>query len=160
MMTPSPEDDAMTATAKQKHPVFRLLERLADFSSTPTGLAVAFLGIAFWAAAGVLLHFPEGWRLMIDTVANIATLVVVFLIQNTQRSVRRSLEAKLDLLIEKASTRPLTGKDIEKIVNENIQAHTREFVLFKNAFELAKSSPAILALARFNPARTLRSAVH
>jgi len=56
---------------------------------------LAFLGagllIVAWAAVSPIFHFSNRWAQIIGTGTSIATLVVVFLIQNTQNRDARAI---------------------------------------------------------------------
>ena len=122
----------MPKTTTKRDPVIGFIERLAGFSSTPAAIACAVLSIVFWSAVGPMFHFSSGWQLTINTVANAGTFLLVFLIQTTHKRARKSLESKLDTLIQRASCEPLTGAEIEKIVNARNEEHgsLRDYLIF------------------------------
>jgi low affinity Fe/Cu permease len=55
--------------------------------------------IIVWAASGPLFHYSDAWQLIINTTTSIVTVLMVFLIQNTQNRDGAALQAKLDELI-------------------------------------------------------------
>jgi low affinity Fe/Cu permease len=59
--------------------------------------AVTFVGL--WLAAGPLYGWSNGWQLIINTTSSVITLVMVFMIQNTQRRDTQAIQLKLDELI-------------------------------------------------------------
>jgi low affinity Fe/Cu permease len=59
--------------------------------------AVVFVGL--WLAAGPLYGWSNGWQLIINTTSSVITLIMVFMIQNTQRRDTQAIQLKLDELI-------------------------------------------------------------
>jgi low affinity Fe/Cu permease len=82
------------------------------------GIAVAI--IVIWALTGPLFHFGNTWLLVIDTVANIITFLMIFLIRNAQNRESEAVQLKLDELIRatKAATNSLL--DIEELSEEEL----------------------------------------
>ena len=59
--------------------------------------AVIFIGL--WLAAGPFYGWSSDWQLIINTTSSVVTLVMVFMIQNTQRRDTQAIQLKLDELI-------------------------------------------------------------
>ena len=53
-------------------------------SGHPAAFGLAIGVILIWALTGPLFHFGNTWLLVIDTVANIITFLMIFLIRNAQ----------------------------------------------------------------------------
>jgi low affinity Fe/Cu permease len=77
----------------------RLLHRLDNrIAHASSGAVVALMVLAFfvvWAIVG----FPESWEFVFSTVASAITLVMVFLLQHTQRRDQAAIQLKLDELV-------------------------------------------------------------
>ena len=84
-------------------------------SGHPTAFGLAIGVIAIWALSGPFFHFGNTWLLVIDTVANIITFLMIFLIRNAQNRESEAVQLKLDELIRatKAATNSLL--DIEEL---------------------------------------------
>jgi low affinity Fe/Cu permease len=100
----------------------RLLGSFQKFARTvvrtsghPTAFGVAIGIIVIWALTGPFFHFGNTWLLVIDTVANIITFLMIFLIRNAQNRESEAVQLKLDELIRatKAATNSLL--DIEEL---------------------------------------------
>ena len=58
---------------------------------------MAFVGL--WLIAGPLYGWSSAWQLIINTTSSVITLIMVFLIQHTQRRDTQAIQLKLDELI-------------------------------------------------------------
>src|SRR5204863_6411335 len=66
------------------------------------GIAAPVAAIAFvvlWFVSGPLYGWSNAWQLIVNTTSSIITLVMVFLIQHTQRRDTQAIQLKLDELI-------------------------------------------------------------
>ena len=82
------------------------------------GLAIAI--IVIWALTGPWFHFGNTWLLVIDTVANIITFLMIFLIRNAQNRESEAVQLKLDELIRATKTAQNTLLDIEELSEEDL----------------------------------------
>lgn len=62
-------------------------------------LVAAFAVVIAWAAAGFFLHFSEKWEMVIGTLSNVITFLMVFLIQKTQNKDSLAIQLKLNELV-------------------------------------------------------------
>ncbi len=80
-----------------------LFSRFARWASTVTGRPAAFIiavsVIVTWAITGPYFGFSNTWQLVINSGTTIVTVLMVFLIQNTQNRDTEALQIKLDELI-------------------------------------------------------------
>jgi len=65
----------------------------------PGASIVAVIFIGLWLAAGPFYGWSSDWQLIINTTSSVVTLVMVFMIQNTQRRDTQAIQLKLDELI-------------------------------------------------------------
>jgi low affinity Fe/Cu permease len=83
------------------------------------GSTWAFLGavflVIFWIAAGPVYHFAPVWVQSIAIGTNIATFLMVFLIQNTQNRDARAINLKLNELIRAMDKARNQMIDIERL---------------------------------------------
>ena len=68
----------------------QLFNRFAKWASHTAGRPVAFAAalsiIVLWAVTGPIFAFDNTWQLVINTGTTIVTFLMVFLIQNSQKS--------------------------------------------------------------------------
>jgi low affinity Fe/Cu permease len=91
---------ASLASHDEKLPLFaKAANAVSPFCGKPVTFALCCLVIAAWAAAGPYFHFSDTWQLLVNTATSVVTVLMVFLIQNTQNRDGAAIQAKLDELI-------------------------------------------------------------
>jgi low affinity Fe/Cu permease len=84
------------------------------------GFGAAAVFILVWALSGPIFHYSDTWQLIINSVTNIVTFLMVFLLQNTQNRDARAINLKLDELIYSASSAKDQMIDIEKLSDREL----------------------------------------
>ena len=82
-----------------KHLFAKFAERISLAVGTPWAFMGALAIILTWGASGPLFGFSEQWQLVINSFTTIVTVLMVFVIQNTQNRDFQSLQLKLDALL-------------------------------------------------------------
>src|ERR1700676_3287314 len=76
---------------------------MAQKTAKLAGSSAAFLAICLitlaWLISGPIFHWSDTWQLVINTVTNIVSMLMVFLIQNTQNRESAALQLKIDELL-------------------------------------------------------------
>jgi low affinity Fe/Cu permease len=76
---------------------------MAHSAAKAAGSSSAFMAICgitlLWMATGPLFHWSDTWQLVINTVTNIVSMLMVFLIQNTQNRESSAFQLKIDELL-------------------------------------------------------------
>lgn len=81
----------------------------------------AIATIFAWLALGPWLHWSDTWQLIANSWTNIATFLVVFLIQNSQNRDSRAMNLKLDEVIRALQHADDEMIDIERLSDEDIE---------------------------------------
>jgi low affinity Fe/Cu permease len=68
-------------------------------SGAPASFLACIALVLGWGVAGPLMGYSTAWLLTINTISSIVTLLMVFLIQNTQSREGIAIQAKLNELI-------------------------------------------------------------
>jgi low affinity Fe/Cu permease len=87
----------------------------ASWAGSTLVFVVALIIVMIWAATGPLFNFSDTWQLVINTGTSIITLLMVFLIQNTQNRDTKAMQIKLAeviLALEKANDRIAAVEDV------------------------------------------------
>lgn len=95
---------------------------VAQASGYPSVFVMATLSVIVWLVTGPLFNFSDTWQLVMNTWTNVATFLMVFLIQNSQNRDSAAVQVKLDELIMASSAQNsfvgiehLTEKELEII---------------------------------------------
>src|ERR1035441_6675674 len=88
-----------------------------------------FLIILVWAIAGIPLHFREIWYLMIDTASAVISILMLFLIQNSQNRHTIAIQLKLDEIIRATKGAHNEMMDIEKLTDEDLGRIQKKYEL-------------------------------
>jgi low affinity Fe/Cu permease len=76
---------------------------MAQRTAQAAGSSSAFIAICaitlVWMATGPMFHWSDTWQLVINSVTNIVSMLMVFLIQNTQNRESSALQLKVDELL-------------------------------------------------------------
>jgi low affinity Fe/Cu permease len=89
-------------------------------SGHPMAFSLAVGIIVIWALTGPLFRFGNTWLLVINTVANIITFLMIFLIRNAQNRESEAVQLKLDELIRATKAAQNTLLDIEELSEEDL----------------------------------------
>jgi len=81
---------------------------------------VVFVIIVVWAVTGLPLHFSVIWYLMIDTSSAVISILMLFIIQNSQNRHTIAIQLKLDEIIRATKGAHNEMMDIEKLTDEDL----------------------------------------
>ena len=112
--------------------------QIAQTASTALGSAGAFAGsivlVLVWIATGPVFHFSDTWQLIINTVTNLITFWMVFLIQNSQNRDSKAMHLKLDELIRANSGARNRLLNLESVSEEEFERLEAEFQRLRARF--------------------------
>lgn len=74
--------------------------KISSAAGNPWAFIIALLIIITWGTTGPIFGFSNTWQLFINTGTTIVTLLMVFLIQNTQNRDSKAIHLKLDELLK------------------------------------------------------------
>lgn len=111
----------------------KLAIRVSTLAGKPVAFFTAVIIIVVWAASGPIFNFSDTWQLFINTGTTIVTLLMVFLIQNTQNRDSRAIHLKLDELLKGIkgardsfiNLEEMPDEEIEKLHKEAQKLHDR-----------------------------------
>ena len=105
-------------------------------SGHPMAFGLAFATVLIWALAGPFFYFGNTWLLVINTITNIVTFLMIFLIRNAQNRESEAVQLKLDELIRATKTAHNALLDIEELSEEDLdRIKTRYELLARTARE-------------------------
>src|SRR5436853_7865582 len=95
----------------------------------------AILVIVVWATTGPIFHFSDTWQLIINTGTTIVTVLMVFLIQNTQNRDARAIHLKLDEVIRAIGSARNELIDIEKLSDAELEQLAKRYEIVRRETE-------------------------
>jgi low affinity Fe/Cu permease len=76
---------------------------MAQKTARATGSSTAFITVCVltlvWLATGPVFRWSDTWQLIINTLTNIVSMLMIFLIQNTQNRESTAMQLKMDELL-------------------------------------------------------------
>ena len=107
-------------------------QRSAQAVGSPAAFLLALVAILLWAASGPYFQFSAAWQLVIGTGTSVATLLIVFLIQNTQNRDARVMHMKLDELIRALQPARTHLVQMEEFTDDELAVLQKEFQDFRD----------------------------
>ncbi|MBP9854174.1 MAG: low affinity iron permease family protein [Candidatus Omnitrophica bacterium] len=89
----------------------------------------ACLLVLVWAIAGIPLHFDLHWHLMIGTLAAVISIIMLFVIQNSEKRHTIAIQLKLDEIIRATQGAHNEMIDIEKLTDEDLAKIQKKYGL-------------------------------
>jgi low affinity Fe/Cu permease len=82
--------------------VERFSTLISQWAGSTSAFMTSLIVVIIWAAAGPLFRYSDSWQLVINTVTNVVTFVMVFLIQRAQNKDALAVQIKLSELLASA----------------------------------------------------------
>ena len=95
--------------------------RTSTAAGQPLTFIIALTVILVWAVTGPIFHFSDTWQLIINTGTTIITVLMVFLIQNSQNRDGAAMQAKLDELLRAVDKARETFIGIEHLTDDQLE---------------------------------------
>jgi len=97
---------------------------MAQNTAKLVGSSSAFVAICLitfvWLVTGPIFHWSDTWQLVINTVTNIVSMLMVFIIQNTQNRESSALQLKMDELLRAVRGAQNTFINLEELSEEDL----------------------------------------
>ncbi len=102
---------------------------LSNKAAQPLACFFAFLIILVWGLVGPVLHFNNTWQLIISTLAAVISILMLFIIQNSQNRHTIAIQLKLDEIIRATKGAHNEMMDIEKLTNDDLEKIQKKYGL-------------------------------
>ena len=101
---------------------------------------VAFFVVLIWAIVGLPLHFNVMWHLIIGTLSAVISILMLFIIQNSQNRHTIAIQLKLDEIIRATKGAHNEMMDIEKLTDDDLGKIQKKYGLLaqKTKIDLKK----------------------
>src|SRR5450432_3984372 len=97
---------------------------MAQSTARAAGSSYAFIAICgitlVWLVTGPSFHWSDTWQLVINTVTNIVSMLMVFLIQDSQNRESSALQLKIDELLRAVRSAQNTFINLEELSEEDL----------------------------------------
>jgi len=115
---------------------FRIFARRSSIVlGSAWAFTLAIVIIAVWGLTGPTFGFSNTWQLIINTGTTIVTLLMVFLIQNTQNRDSKALNLKLDEVIRAVKGARNQLINLEGLSDEDLKSIEKQFELVRKKAE-------------------------
>ncbi len=112
--------------------------KITQVASAAVGSAWAFVAsillVVVWVATGPIFHFSDTWQLIINTVTNLITFWMVFIIQSSQNRDSKAMLLKLDELIRSSSGARNQLLNLEAVGEAEFERLESEFQRLRTKF--------------------------
>ena len=116
-------------TANEPAILERLSTRISDWTGSSWAFLLSIALVMAWALTGPVFRYSDAWQLVINSVTNIVTFVMVFLIQRAQNKSSMATTLKLDELIaatQGASNRSIAIDELSEDELQRLHARYQE----------------------------------
>ncbi|MEP6770049.1 MAG: low affinity iron permease family protein [Acidobacteriota bacterium] len=129
--------------------------KVAQTAAAALGSAWAFVAsivlVLVWVVTGPIFHFSDTWQLIINTITNLITFWMVFIIQNSQNRDSKAMLLKLDELIRTSAGARNNLMNLESVSEEEFERLEGEFQRLRTRFGHTGSVVQPEALRRDGP---------
>ena len=119
----------------KKHGFACMAQNTAKLAGSSSAFVAICLITLVWLVTGPIFHWSDTWQLVINTVTNIVSMLMVFVIQNTQNRESSALQLKIDELLRAVRGAQNTFINLEELSEEDLN-------------ELKDKSAALAEIAR------------
>ena len=130
----------------------RFSGKVTRATGSPMAFITAFGVIIVWAITGPLFHFSDTWQLVINTGTTIITLLMVFVIQQSQNKDTLALHLKLNELIAASDCTSNRLIDVEDLTEEELIVLKKFYVKLS---DLAKKEKNLFATHSIDEAQEI-----
>jgi len=102
---------------------------ISNKAAQPAACSFAFFIILAWGLSGLPLHFSTAWHLIISSLAAVISIIMLFIIQNSQNRHTIAIQLKLDEIIRATKGAHNEMMDIEKLTDEDLARIQKKYGL-------------------------------
>lgn len=102
---------------------------VSNKAAQPLSFALAFIVVLTWGLSGIPLHFSYTWHLIISSLAASISILMLFIIQNSQHRHTVAIQLKLDEIIRATQGAHNEMMDIEKLTDGDLERIQKKYGL-------------------------------
>src|ERR1700730_7260980 len=107
-------------TVTKKHGFASMAQNTARVAGSSSAFVAICLITFVWLVTGPIFHWSDTWQLVINTVTNIVSMLMVFVIQNTQNWESAALQLKVDVLLRAVRGAQNTFINLEELSDRDL----------------------------------------
>lgn len=111
--------------------------KVSSIAGKPWTFFLTLMLIISWALSGPIFKYSNAWQLIINTSTTVVTLLMVFVIQNTQNRDSKAQHIKLDELLRKLRGTSHKYVNLEELPDEEIEKMQEDFRKLHNKYTKA-----------------------
>jgi len=104
----------------KKHGFASMAQNTAKLAGSSSAFVAICLITLVWLVTGPIFRWSDTWQLVINTVTNIVSMLMVFVIQNTQNRESSALQLKIDELLRAVRGAQNTFINLEELSEEDL----------------------------------------
>ena len=104
----------------KKHGFASMAQNTAKLAGSSSAFVAICLITFVWLVTGPIFHWSDTWQLVINTVTNIVSMLMVFVIQNTQNRESSALQLKIDELLRAVQGAQNTFINLEELSEQDL----------------------------------------
>ena len=120
---------------------------ISNKAALPIACLLAFVVVFMWAVCGPPFHFNITWQLTINTTSAVISILMLFIIQNSQNRHTIAIQLKLDEIIRATKGAHNEMMDIEKLTDEDLEKIQKKYGLLAEKIKKDIQEGKIDALA-------------
>ncbi len=105
----------------------KISSKTAEWFGSPWAFVASIIFLIVWVITGPVFHFSDTWQLLANTVTNVVTFLMVFVIQNSQNRDSKAIQLKLAELIRATEGTRNAMVTIEDLTDEQMDRLREEF---------------------------------
>lgn len=105
----------------------KIAHGLADAFGSPWAFVIAAILTVIWAVTGPLFGFSDAWQLIANTVTNVVTFLMVFIIESSQNRDTKATQLKLDELLRAVTNARSSLINLETLSDADMDALQKQF---------------------------------
>ncbi len=118
---------AITRTPEGKSVFRHFAEKTASAVGSSMAFGAALAVVLGWLISGFVFSFSDPWQLVINTITNVLTFLIVFLIQNSQNRDTKAIHLKLDELIRAVGEARTQLVGLENLSDQDLTRLEQQF---------------------------------
>src|ERR1700682_3265833 len=129
-------------TVTKKHGFASMAQNTANLAVSSSAFVAICLITFVWLITGPIFQWSDTWQLIINTVTNIVSMLMIFLIQNTQNRDSTALQLKVDELLRAVRGAQNAFINLEGLKEEDLTRLKERYAALAESARSESGSPS------------------